>query len=126
MMFRYAFGVPGFITDPVFDTARNALIHFHCTSVTKLDGPKGERMPFTMRTQTDSGRGVALQVDNRLGQEVTCAKFVNLADMAYSTGKIIEISSKPARSAEPSSSPRSKTPARCSSTGVPASSTATS
>ncbi len=95
MMFNYAFNVPGFITDPVFDTARNALIHFHCTSVTKLDGPKGDRMPFTIRTQTDSGRGVALQVENRVGQEVTCAKYVNLNDMAYSTGKIIEVTTDP-------------------------------
>ncbi len=95
MMFQYAFGVPGFITDPVFDTARNALIHFHCTSVTKFDGPRGPRAPFAIRTQTDSGRGVALEVENRVGQEVTCAKFVNLKDMAYSTGKIIEVTHNP-------------------------------
>ncbi|MHC4753217.1 MAG: hypothetical protein ACYTFW_25545, partial [Planctomycetota bacterium] len=37
IMFGYAFGVPGFITDPVFDTSENALIHFHCTSATKMD-----------------------------------------------------------------------------------------
>ena len=42
LMFQYAFGVPGFITDPVFDTASNALIHFHCTSATKMDGPGGQ------------------------------------------------------------------------------------
>ena len=95
MMFAYGFGVPGFITDPVFDTAKNALIHFHCTSCTKMDGPKGERLPFVMRTQTDSGRGVALAVQNRIGQPVTCAKFVNLDSMLISTGKIIETSKSP-------------------------------
>ncbi|MDQ1256830.1 MAG: hypothetical protein QG656_1430 [Candidatus Hydrogenedentes bacterium] len=91
LMFNYAFGVPGFITDPVFDTARNALIHFHCTSSTKMTGPSSERLPFTIRTQTDSGRGVALSVDMPVGQEVTCAKFVNLDTMLVSTGKIIEV-----------------------------------
>jgi hypothetical protein len=91
LIFGYAFGVPGFITDPVFDTARNALIHFHCTSATRMDGPKGERLPFSIRTQTDSHQGVALEVENRVGQVVTCAKFVNLDTMLISTGKIIEV-----------------------------------
>jgi hypothetical protein len=91
LMFNYAFGVPGFITDPVFDTANNALIHFHCTSATKLDGPNGKRMPFTIRTQSDSERGVSLDVENRIGQMVTCAKFVNLDTMLISTGKIFKV-----------------------------------
>jgi hypothetical protein len=91
LMFSYAFGVPGFISDPVFDTARNALIHFHCTSATKMDGPEGERLPFTIRTQSDSEQGVSLDVENRIGQAVTCAKFINLNTMLISTGKIIDV-----------------------------------
>jgi len=95
LMFAYAFGVPGFISDPVFDTAKNALIHFHCTSATKMDGPAGKRLPFRIRTQTDSKGGVALEVANRVDQPVTCAKLVNLDTMVISTGKIIEISTSP-------------------------------
>ncbi len=91
LIFNYAFGVPGFITDPVFDTSENALIHFHCTSATKMDGPSGKRLPFTIRTQSDSERGVSLDVENRIGQDVTCAKFVNLDTMLISTGKIYKI-----------------------------------
>jgi len=91
LIFGYAFNVPGFITDPVFDTARNALIHFHCTSSTKMDGPKSNRLPFNIRTQTDSDQGVALEVENRIGQDVTCAKFINLDTMLISTGKIIDV-----------------------------------
>ncbi len=91
LIFAYAFGVPGFITDPVFDTAKNALIHFHCTSATKLDGPAGKRMPFSIRSQTDSQGGVALEVENRIGQMVTCAKLINNDTMLISTGKIIEV-----------------------------------
>jgi len=91
LMFAYAFGIPGFITDPVFDTARNALIHFHCTSATKMDGPAGKRLPFTIRNQSDSDQGVSLDVENRVGQPVTCAKFVNLDTMLISTGKIVEV-----------------------------------
>lgn len=91
LMFQYAFGVPGFISDPVFDTAKNALIHFHCTCATKMDGPAGKRLPFTIRTQSDSERGVSLDVEQRIGQPVTCAKFINLDTMLISTGKIFQI-----------------------------------
>lgn len=95
LLFGYAFGIPGFISDPVFDTARNALIHFHCTSATRMDGPGGPRCPFRIRTQTDSHRGVALEVENRVGQPVTCAKFINLDTMLISTGKIVEVTRDP-------------------------------
>ena len=91
LMFGYAFGVPGFITDPVFDTSRNALIHFHCTCATRMDGPKGRRLPFTIRTQSDTEKGVSLDVEMRLGQVVTCAKFINLNTMLISTGKVTEV-----------------------------------
>jgi len=91
LIFAYAFGVPGFITDPVFDVAKNALIHFHCTCATKMDGPAGKRQPFNIRSQTDSQGGVALEVDNRVGQVVTCAKLIDLDKMLISTGKIIEV-----------------------------------
>ena len=88
LIFRYAFGIPGFISDPVFDIARNALVHFHCTSTSKMDGPAGKRLPFIIRTQSESNRGVSLQVEQRVGQVVTCAKLVNLDTMLISTGKI--------------------------------------
>lgn len=95
LIFAYAFGLPGFITDPVFDTAKNALIHFHCTSATKMDGPAGKRLPFNIRSQTDSQGGVALEVENRIGQAVTCAKLINLDTMLISTGKITEVTNSP-------------------------------
>jgi len=91
LMFGYAFGIPGFITDPVFDTANNALIHFHCTSATKMAGPASKRLPFSIRTQTDSDKGVALEVEMPLNQVVTCAKFVNLDTMVISTGEIFKV-----------------------------------
>jgi len=91
LMFAYAFGIPGFISDPVFDTARNALIHFHCTCATKMAGPDSRRLPFTIRTQSDSERGVSLDVEMPIGQVVTCAKFINLDTMLISTGKIIDV-----------------------------------
>ncbi|HNY40597.1 MAG TPA: hypothetical protein PKJ41_09385, partial [Bryobacteraceae bacterium] len=60
LLFAHAFRAPGFITDPVIDESKNALVQFHCTSFTQR--PDGSRMPFIIRNQTDSGGGVALQV----------------------------------------------------------------
>lgn len=95
LIFAYAFGVPGFISDPVIDVAKNAMIHFHCTSATKMDGPNAPRLPFTIRTQTDTRGGVALEVENRVGQAVTCAKLVDLETMLVVTGTIIGTSTSP-------------------------------
>jgi hypothetical protein len=95
LLFAYAFRAPGFISDPVVDTAKNALVHFHCTSATKMDGAGGPRLPFVIRNQTDSGGGVALEVEHRVGQPVTCAKLVNLDTMLFVPGKIIETSTSP-------------------------------
>ena len=38
LLFAYAFRVPGFISDPVVDTAKNALLHFHCHHFHRNDG----------------------------------------------------------------------------------------
>ena len=95
LLFAYAFRVPGFITDPVIDVSKNAMIHFHCTSATKMDGLDGKRLPFVLRNQTDTGGGVAVQAEHRVGQAVTCAKLVNLDTMLICPGKIIETSTSP-------------------------------
>ena len=91
LMFGYAFGKPGFITDPLFDVSKNAVIHAHCVAPTKMDGVAGERHPFAIRTHRDDNKGAAVEVDLRVGQEITCAKLVNLDSMLLSAQKIIEI-----------------------------------
>ena len=91
LMFGYAFGKPGFITDPLFDVSKNAVIHAHCVAPTKMDGPDGQRHPFAIRTHRDDNNGAAVEVDLRVGQEITCAKLANLDTMLLSAQKIIEI-----------------------------------
>lgn len=93
LLFAHAFRTPGFITDPVVDEAKSALVQFHCTSFTKL--PDGSRMPFLIRNQTDSGGGVALQVQWKVGEPVTMAKLVNLETMLVVPGKITETGASP-------------------------------
>jgi predicted SnoaL-like aldol condensation-catalyzing enzyme len=93
LLFAHAFRTPGFITDPVVDEGKNALVQFHCTSFTKR--PDGSRMPYLIRNQTDSGGGVALQVQWQVGEPVTMAKLVNLDTMLMVPGKITETGSSP-------------------------------
>jgi len=93
LLFAHAFRTPGFITDPVVNEAKNAVVQFHCTSFTQR--PDGSRMPFVIRNQTDSGGGVALQVQWQVGEPVTMAKLVNLETMLAVPGKIIETTTSP-------------------------------
>ncbi|MCW5982008.1 MAG: hypothetical protein KIT09_28240 [Bryobacteraceae bacterium] len=93
LLFGYAFRAPGFITDPVVDESKNAVVQFHCTSFTQRPG--GNRMPFLIRNQTDSGGGVALQVQWEVGEPVTMAKLVNLDTMLAVPGKITETGVSP-------------------------------
>ena len=90
LMFQYGANKPGFITDPLFDLSKNAVIHAHCVSPTRMDGPEGERHPFNIRTHRDDNRGASAEVAMRVGQTITCAKTVNDDAMLISTGKIIE------------------------------------
>ena len=43
-------GMPGFVTDPVFDTSRNEVIHAHCVAATKLAGIRGAASPYLIRS----------------------------------------------------------------------------
>ena len=125
LMFGYAFGTPGFITDPLFDTSKNAVIHAHCVAPTKMDGPQA-RGTVHIRTHRDDNKGASLEVDLRVGHEITCAKLVNLDTMLISTGKIIEIPDFDDRGCRTQITTRgAPTPARCSPTGAAASSRAT-
>ena len=93
LLFGYAFRAPGFISDPVVDESRNALVHFPCTSSPRR--ADGSRMPFLIRNQTDSGGGVALQVHWQAGEPVTMAKLVNLDTMLAVPGRITETGFSP-------------------------------
>ena len=90
MLFQNAFGKPGFITDPLFDLSKNAVIHAHCVAPTRMDGVDGERHPFTIRTHRDNNKGASLDVTLRNGEKITCAKFINDDAMLISTGTIVE------------------------------------
>jgi hypothetical protein len=90
LLLQYGANKPGFITDPLFDLSKNAVIHAHCVAPTRMDGPNGTRHAFNLRTHRDDNRGASAEVALRVGETITCAKVVNDEAMLISTGKIIE------------------------------------
>ena len=90
VLLQYLSGKPGFVSDPVIDTRTNTVIHAHCVSATRMDGPEAPAEPYAIRTHMEDNRGVAVQVKMRVGQEITLAKLADAGSMLISTGKIID------------------------------------
>jgi len=92
LLFQYAFDRPGFQGNATFDTARNALWTAHCTAPLKMDGPDGADAPYLLRGHSEvAGSGCVPEVQYRVGETITRAKFVNLDTILASTGEIIEV-----------------------------------
>ncbi len=80
--------VPGFVTDPVFDTSRNEVIHAHCVSATKLKGPNGPASPYIIRSHLETNEGAVLQVTMPVGDAITVAKFADPKKMLVTRGEV--------------------------------------
>ena len=80
-------GKPGFVSDPVFDTSRNEVIHAHCVSATRLQGVGGEASPYVVRSHLEDHKGVSMQVLAPGGDAVTVAKFADPNRLLLSTGE---------------------------------------
>ncbi len=90
MLLGFYAGKPGFVSDPVFDTHTDSVIHAHCVCATKMDGEHGPAAPYLVRSHMEDDKGVSIQVKMRIGQEITLAEFADARTMLISTGKIIE------------------------------------
>jgi L-fucose isomerase-like protein len=111
LVYTHISGKPGFVTDPVFDTSSNTLIHAHCVAATRMNGPSGESAPYDIRSHLEDYKGAVLQTRMRVGQEITMAKLVGVDPavkpslqlaaspfesygvntMLVSTGKIVDV-----------------------------------
>lgn len=80
---------PGFVSDPVFDTSRNEVIHAHCVSATKLKGIDGDPSPYWVRSHLEDHKGASMQVLAPAGEPVTCAKFAHATRFMLSTGEAL-------------------------------------
>ncbi|MCX7605312.1 MAG: hypothetical protein N2036_14650 [Bryobacteraceae bacterium] len=81
-------GVPGFVSDPVFDLSRNEVIHAHCVSATKLKGPDGPASPYIIRDHLETHEGAVLQVLMPCDETITVARFAGPKKMLVSTAVV--------------------------------------
>jgi len=81
-------GKPGFVSDPVFDTSRNEIIHAHCVSATAMQGIGGPSLPYAVRSHMEDNKGVSLQVLMPVGGTVTVGKFAGPDKFLLSTGEV--------------------------------------
>jgi hypothetical protein len=82
-------GKPGFVSDPVFDTSRNEIIHAHCVSATALQGVGGPPCPYAIRSHMEDNKGVSMQVMVPVAETVTVGKFADPKTFLVSTGEVI-------------------------------------
>lgn len=91
MLTSYLFDKPGFMNDPVPETAKNVLIAAHCVSGTRIYGlnrPK-EHAPYILRSHAESNLGVSTQVLWPVGQAVTLVQFFKPDALYLDTGTVV-------------------------------------
>ncbi len=54
-------GRPGFISDPVIDTAKRRIIYAHCVAPNKMFGPDGPANPFKIMTHSEDRQGASVR-----------------------------------------------------------------
>ncbi|HET6454085.1 MAG TPA: twin-arginine translocation signal domain-containing protein [Armatimonadota bacterium] len=71
LMMRYLTGRPGYVSDPVIDTAKEEIIYAHCVSTNRVFGPKGKANPYIIRSHAEDGKGASVQSLMPVGEKVT-------------------------------------------------------
>jgi hypothetical protein len=54
-------GRPGYISDPVLDTAKRRIIYAHCVASNKVFGPQGPTNPFAIMTHSEDRKGASVR-----------------------------------------------------------------
>lgn len=87
---KYIADRPGFVSDPIVDTATNQIIYAHCMASTKCFGPNGVAQPYYLRSHSEDNKGASIQVLMPLGQKVTTVKFDIMSNsMSIHNGKAV-------------------------------------
>jgi hypothetical protein len=75
LLMTYLVGRPGFLSDPVIDTAKNQIIYAHCVAPTKVFGPKGAANPYHLRSHSEDRKGASVRSLMPLGEMTTTIQF---------------------------------------------------
>jgi hypothetical protein len=81
-------GMPGFVSDPVFDISRNEVIHAHCVAATKMKGINGPASPYIIRNHLETNEGAVLQVLMPSEEIITVGRFDGPKRFLVSTAEV--------------------------------------
>jgi L-fucose isomerase-like protein len=89
MLTSYLLDRPGYMNDPVAETAKNLLIVSHCTSGSRLNGFDKPKSPYILRNHSESGLGVSVQVLWPQGAPVSLIRFQSANELIIDTGTVV-------------------------------------
>ncbi|HOC01788.1 MAG TPA: hypothetical protein PKM43_23945, partial [Verrucomicrobiota bacterium] len=89
MLTSYLLDRPGYMNDPVAETAKNLLIAAHCTSGTRLNGFTKPQAPYILRDHSESSLGVAVQVLWPVDTPISLIRFSNTNELIIDTGRVV-------------------------------------
>jgi hypothetical protein len=89
MLTSYLLDRPGYMNDPVAETAKNLLIASHCVSGSRLNGFGQKPAPYILRNHSESALGVSVQVLWPVGSAVSLIRFQNTNELILDTGTVV-------------------------------------
>ena len=75
LLMAYLTGLPGYISDPVIDIAKNQIIYAHCVATNKVYGPDGPSNAYHIRSHSEDRKGAAVRSLLPLGKMTTTIQF---------------------------------------------------
>ena len=90
LLIRYLTGRPGYVSDPVIDTAAGQIVYAHCVATNRVFGPDGLSNPYIIRSHAEDGKGASVQSLLPVGSTVTSLK-VSIRNKAFAihTGRTV-------------------------------------
>ena len=84
-------GRPGFISDPVIDTAKRQIIYAHCVAPNRMFGPKGQTNPYEILTHSEDRQGASVRSILPLGYMTTTLEFAQeKKEVLFHQGKAVD------------------------------------
>jgi len=68
-------GRPGYISDPVVDTAKGQIIYAHCVAANRPFGPAGAENPYQILTHSEDRQGASVRSILPVGYRTTTVEF---------------------------------------------------
>ena len=89
MLTSYLLDRPGYMNDPVAETAKNLLVASHCVSGTRLNGFGQKPAPYILRNHSESALGVSVQVLWPVGAPVSLVRFKDANELILDTVTVV-------------------------------------